>query len=326
MEDTAGITSGTTETAAPSTSAGTATITPDQRPTFAQAFASDAATPIETPAQPEAATTQPADATTAQALPTTSEPTGPIPLEVHRKALENARTKARTEVEAELGWAKTVDRASYEEAMRIGQMYQTDRPAYIRQVLSEALASPELAPLVRSEAARVLGSRQKEQTPSEIEPDIPVVDDRGNVVSQAFSAGKVKELIARAVQDAIGKEVAPMKADFQTRQQQEQHQKEQAHLESSVKTLYEQATSELPHFKEHEAEISKAFADIPGDPAVALHRAWAKVVLPKLEAKNQSKTLDELKTKAAASTVNPAGAVVAATKRPRSMTDPSLQW
>ena len=195
MEGTTAVTTASTTTtdtgnatAAPGTS-----ITPAERPTMAQAFASDAATPTESQAQPDAATTQPAETTNAQAPVHPSEKTGPIPFDVHKTALDNARTKARAEVEAELGWAKSVDRAAVEEAARIGQLYQTDKPAYIRQILSEALASPELAPLVRSEAARVLGSRPKEQT-AEIEPDIPVVDQSGAVVSQAFSAGKVKEL------------------------------------------------------------------------------------------------------------------------------------
>lgn len=297
---------------------------------MAQAFASDAAAQTDTTAQPEAATTQPAETTTAPATTHTSEKTGPIPFDVHKTALDNARTKARAEVEAELGWAKTVDRAQVEEAARIGHMYQTDKPAYIRQVLAEALADQELAPLVRSEAARVLGSRPKEQTQTdELAADIPVVDENGRVVSHSFSADRVKQLLKQEreslKQELLG-EIAPLKQREAVAKQQEHQRQEQAHIEKTVQTVYEQATSDLPMFKEHEAEISKAFADIPGDPGTALYRAWAKVVLPKLEANNQSKTLDELKTKAAASVGNPNAAVVATTKRPRSLTDSSLQW
>lgn len=299
MEDTA-VTSGTTatETAAPSTSA---SVTPDQRPTMAQAFASDAATSSESTAQPEAATTQPAETSETQAPVHPSEKTGPIPFDVHKTALDNARTKAVAEYKEKFGWAESVDRAAVEEAARIGHLYQTDKVGYIRQIVSEALSNQELAPLVRSEAARVLaGAKQKEPQTTDIEPDIPVVDDQGRVVSQAFSAGKVKELIARAVQDAIGKEVAPIKADYQNRQQQEQAEKQKAQIDAAVATTYERAVASLPKFKEHESEIAAMLATIPVkdergrviSEIEALQMAWAKVVPAKLESQAQSKTLE----------------------------------
>jgi len=317
-----------TTTAAPSAPAASAPATPAERPTtFAQAFASDAATQTEASAQPEAATTQPAETTTATApVHPSAEKTGPIPFDVHKTALENARTKAVAEYKEKFGWAEAVDRSAYEEAARIGQLYQRDKPAYIRQVLAEAVNDPTLAPLVRSEAARVLGSRQQPAAPQAIEPDIPVVDEQGRTVAQAFSAERVKALIAQAVADAIGKEVAPIKADFQTRQQQEQARQQQAEAQKASNTLYEQVTTELQGFKEHEAEIAAVFEKIPGDPATALYRAYAQVVIPKLQAAGQAKALEDLKTKAAASTANPASATVAATKRPKSFSDSSLKW
>jgi hypothetical protein len=65
---------------------------------------------------------------------------------VHKTALENARTKAaeqaQQEFESQFGWAKSVDRGAVEEAARLGQLYQTDRAGYIRQVLAEAITDP----------------------------------------------------------------------------------------------------------------------------------------------------------------------------------------
>lgn len=326
MEDTAA-TSGTTatETAAPSTSA---SVTPDQRPTMAQAFASDAATSSESTAQPEAATTQPAETSETQAPVHPSEKTGPIPFDVHKTALENARAKAVAEYKEKFGWAESVDRTAYEQAMQIGQLYQRDPVAYIKQIVAEASANPELAPLVRSEAARVLGSRQQEK-PAPIEADIPVVDDQGRVVSHSFSAERVKQLLAQereALKQELLGEIAPLKQERENAKRQKQAADQQAQIETSVKSIYEQATSELPQFKEHEQEIAKALAEIPGEPGAALYRAWAKVVLPKLEAKSQSKTLDDLKTKAAASVANPTAPAVASTRRPASLLDKSLTW
>ena len=320
-----------TTTAAPSAPAASAPATPAERPTsFAQAFASDAATQTETPAQPEAATTQPAETTTAQApVHPSAEKTGPIPFDVHKTALENARTKAVAEYKEKFGWAEAVDRNAYEEAARIGQLYQRDKPAYIRQVLAEAVNDPTLAPLVRSEAARVLGSRQQPTAPVDLTPDIPVVDEQGRVVSHSFSADRVKQLLKQereALKQELLGEIAPLKQDRETAQRQEQARKEQAQLQSTVTSLYEQATTDLPHFKEHEQEIAAAFEKIPGDPGTALYRAYAQVVIPKLTAAGQAKAVEDLKTKAAASTANPASATVATTKRPKSFTDSSLKW
>ena len=123
--------------------AAASTTTPGQRPTFAQAFASDAATTPETPAQPEAATTQPAESTETQAPVNPSvDAKGPIPFDVHKTALENARTKAVAEYKEKFGWAEQVDRALYEETAQIGHLYRSDKPAFFRQLLSEAAANP----------------------------------------------------------------------------------------------------------------------------------------------------------------------------------------
>ena len=309
--------------AAPATSAPSSSVSTGERPrSFTEAFARDAAGPAtETTPEPAAAIAQPSD----PAVPS-DNPSAEPPKERWDSILANARTKAIAEYKEKVGWAETVDRAAYEEAARIGQLYQRDKPAYIRQVLAEAVNDPTLAPLVRSEAARVLGSRQQPAAPQAIEPDIPVVDESGRVVAQAFSAERVKALVAQAVADAIGKEVAPIKADFQSRQQQEQARQEQVQLQSTVTTLYEQATTDLPHFKEHEQAIAAAFEKIPGDPGTALYRAYAQVVLPKLQAAGQAQALEDLKTKAAASTANPASATVTTTKRPKSFSDSSLKW
>jgi hypothetical protein len=319
MEATTTPTTGTTTPTAPAPApAAVAAPAPAERPSFAQAFASDAATQSPT-ADPEAATTQPADATTAPApINPSVEKTGPIPFDVHKTALDNARTKAIAEYKEKVGWAETVDRAAYEEAAKIGQLYQRDKPAYIRQVMAEALANPELAPLVRSEAARVLGTRAPQ--PQSAVPDIPIVNEQGQVV------GNLREIVSQHLAEFAAKELEPIKRDYATRQQAEQTRQEQAQLHTTVTTLYEQAIADLPQFKEHEQEIAAALDKIPGDPGTALYRAWTQVVLPKLNAASQAKTLDSLKTTAAASLANPASAAVTTAKRPRSFNDPSLSW
>lgn len=317
-----------TTPAAPATSAPSASPAPAERPTFAQAFAADAAPP------PESSPAPTETAATAQAETTPTESAGPIPFLAHKTALENARKKERDAVTQELqsqyGWAMQADRAAIEQAQHIGQLYAQDKPAFIRNLLAEAMGDPNLAPLVRSEAARALGARTQPPQPADqdLTPDIPVMDANGQVVAQTFSAEKVQQIVQQAVQQALDREVGPIKQDFQTRQQREQAEREQQQFQQTVQDIYSEAADVLPGFTEHEAEIAKVFATIPGDPAKALRAAWKQVVGGKLGNVDQVKatTLKELQTKAAAASVNPAATAIPATKRPTSFYDAGLQW
>lgn len=317
-------------------------IAAGDRPSFAEAFAADA-TPVAD--SPSASTTPSPDATTADSpvaaiapsvtppLDAASTPTkGPLPYEAHKRILDGAyaeRDTLKQQVD-NLRWAEGLDRAALTEGERLGKLYQQDRPAFIRQLLAEASTDPELIPLVRSEAARVLGTRTPPPaaTPASLEPDIPVLDERGQVVAQAFSADRVRQLIAQSVQDAITKEVGPMRQDFQSRQARDQADATQRQLTQSVNDAYAELVDVLPGFEAHQAEIAKVMATIPGDPVAAARKAWKQVVGATLSNANETRaqTLDSLKTRAAASTVNPASAAIASTHRPTSFFDPTLSW
>lgn len=311
------------------------------RPSFTEAFASEAPVADSQPAHvdtpsPETAAAAPASvdaiAPPAETVPTdgiTPEP-GPLPFKDHKRILDG-RTQERDTFKQQLdqlSWAKSVDRGAYEEGARIGQLYQTDKPAFIRQLLAEASQNPELMPLVRSEAARVLGTRSQPPPVEDLEPDIPVMDANGQVVSQTYSADRVQKIVARAVQDAITKEVGPMRQDFQSRQAAEKVAAAQKQVDSYVTDSYSHLVDVLPGFKAHEQAIAKVMETIPGDPIVAAQKAWHQVVGSKLSnaSETQAKQLEDLKTRAAASTVNPATAASATHHRPTSFLDDSLSW
>jgi len=312
-------------------------MAPSERPTFEQQFASDAtvtATTSETDSAP-AATAQ-----TESAPPdseTSPEP-GPLPFQAHKTALENARVKERERVtqefEQQYGWAKSVDRGAIEQAQQIGQMYATDRPGFIRRVMAEALNDPNMAGLVRSEAARVLGTRHQAQPQAapavDLSPDIPVMDASGQVVAQTYSHERLQQVVAKAIEDFATRELSPIKQDYQTRQQQAETQRVQQELQTATQDIYSEAIDVLPGFKEHEVDIAKAFASMPNTmaPDKALRAAWKQVVGGTLARADQVKAtqLQELKTRAAASSVNPASAVISTPAKVRSFNDPSLKW
>ena len=74
-------------------------------------------------------------------------------------------------------------------------------------------------------------------------------------------------------------------------------------------------------------EAMRITSDDPRDLQLALNAAWRQVVLPTLSAKAQSQLLDNLQTKAAASTsVNPGSATPSTPRNVTSFNDPSLEW
>ena len=315
--------------------------TVSERPTFTQAFdASEAtaadslsATPATDATQTDSAsapaTGAPAETATATAVHPNTEDQGPIPLERHKAILENARTEAGAKALAEwrqqYGWAEQVDRDAVARAVALGDAYQRDRAGYIRSLIEEARTDPELGPLIRSDLARELGRRPE----ADIEPDIPVMDAQGQVVSHAFSADRVKQLIAREVAKAVN----PLNEDKKTREERdtkETYERELQQFTRQESARIRTAVEKLPHAKEHWQAIVAKAQTYPEDIPVgeALRDAYYEVVGPTLTDRAKSEVLDSLKTKAAAAsgTVNPAHAAIASSKRPASFLDPSLQW
>lgn len=314
-----------TSTAAPATSAPSTPIRPDQRPTFEQAFARDAVAPAPVvPVEGAPVATAPGE------TPAVEAPKGPIPFDVHKTALDNARKKEAERLTAEFqsqyGWAQQLDRPSVEAAMSLGQRYQSDKPGFIREVLAEALQDATLAPLIRSEAARALSSGRGQPAAQEpdLSPDIPVMDANGQIVAQTFSAQKVQQIVERAIAQAV----KPLQQDFQTRQQREQAAKQEQEISTAATDIYTEALDVLPGFKDHQDAIQKVFLTIPGDPAKALRQAWKQVVGGTLSNADQvrAEQLKALQTKAASSVPNPAAASSAPAQRPRSFHDPALKW
>lgn len=272
--------------------AASATASPETTSAETTSAVDDTATPAETtPTEPAA---------TAPVVPAGSpEKKGPIPFEVHHTALDNARTKAREEALAEWraqhGWAEQVDRAAVEDAQRLGRLYQTDRASFWRQFTTEALADP----MLRSEAARILGAKQP-QPPSD--PDIPIVDDKGQPV--AMLGDVVKKLIA----EALGKEVAPIKERIAKEDAQRTHAEEVQAMKTETDRIWG-TVSKLPHFTEFQEDIGKAMEVLPASlsAAEAAYAAYVHVVIPNLSKKERAAVVSDMHKKITATTVSPSG-------------------
>lgn len=337
--------SGTTETstAAPATGALPSSVTPGQRPTFEQAFAADTAPDsLESPASLDAPTTQAAETPAPESAIHPSTDKGP-PQEKWPAILDNARVKAKAEAQAEFdrdfGWMRGAPQEQWVRMAEIGRE-MSNPPEFLEKYFAEAANDPTHGAAVRSWAARTLASRAPKQV--DLSPDVTVQDDQGREVARTFSADRVQAIVQQAVQDAIGKEIAPLKQDHAQRQAQEQRQaveRRQAETHKQLEASADAVLADLADLLDVTAETppdqAKALYDevealLTADPSLSPHKAAMQVrktrIVPKLQGNAQKSVLDDLNKRAAAQGMNPAGAAIAPTHRPRSFNDPALKW
>lgn len=243
---------------------------------------------------------------------------------------EKAKLEARQAVEAEwepYAWAKQVPRDAMENAIRLAQQVQSDPVGFFRQLYTDLDNHPTHAAQLRSEAARLLASG-KANKPMDLSPDVEIVDASGQVAGRTFSAERVQAIVQQAVNEALQKEVAPIKSDYEQRRQQAQAEQQQKQLEAHVSSLEQRITKIVGK----EPEALKAVVEALSDPQYAKLDPLDVALMvfeqrkTQLQTEAQSNTLKTLQRQAAATSPNPAAAAPAITKRPTSLTDKSLKW
>lgn len=295
--------------------------------TFAEAFAADASSAADPSAS---ATTPPAAAQPAQdAAGTTPADKDRSPFIPRSRFDEvNTRLGELTKWKEQHGWVEGVDRAAVDQAVQIAQRFQQDPGGYIKQLLSEAISNPQLAPMVRSEMARFLGQRPQASAPPaavDLTP-IPVQMEDGRTLNMLTAEqwdareAKLREEFAPAVQTA--KELKAARDEAEAIRQAD------AFAAASITPMMA-----FPQFKEHAKEIAeyvnkaKLATGHPAEVEAATLRAYATIVVPKLDQASQSKLLDNLQQKAAASrSPNPGSAAPSAPADIKSFTDRRLTW
>lgn len=312
--------------------------------TFAEAFAADASSASTTSETPQGAVSASADATVPPAADGASpdgqpqQPAGEPPKERWPDILNNQRKAAKEEALAEwrqqYGWAEQADRAAIEQAVKIGQLYSQDRAGYIRQILAEAAADQALAPIVRSEAARLLsqGRGQQAAAPVDLQP-IPLQLEDGRTLP-LYTAEQLTALKQQWA-DELRKEFQPaMQTAEQLKAAQEQYARQQEAQTFATSTFGE--LSKRANFKELQPQIAERLAkmqltsDHPAEVRAAAFQIYLDLVEERRTGdlqKAQSQLLDNLQQKAAASTSpNPGSAAPSTPKRITSFNDPALTW
>lgn len=322
-----------------------AAVSSERPATIPEAFARESAGADSHSATPVSTTTETVDsgaATTAPPVPEsatgvtnaeTPSAVGEPPKERWDAILKNAREKERADILKEwepYSWAKQVPREAIDQAVALSRQVQQDPVAFFRQLYEDLDSHPTHAAQLRSEAARLL-SRGRGKTPDiDLSPDVEILDANGRVAGRAFSAERGQAMVQHAVQQALAefeaKKVAPIVSDYESRRAEAEAKKQQAAVDAQVSAMEARIRKIVGNDDAALQAVSQALvADPSADPldiALQVFEDRAKQTQTKADAD----ALKTLQRKAAASSPNPAAAVVPATKRPRSFHDPALKW
>ena len=222
----------------------------------------------------------------------------------------NTRMAAAEKFREQYRWAESVPREQLEEMSGWYAKYKGDPGDFLEQAYQEALSHPVHGATVKSRIGRMLASMraqqaQQAQPEPTFEPDVPVMNEQGQIVSRTYSADLVKQMLAHE----IDKRIQPLKQDYDTRQETAKQAKEREEQQAQAYSIADADVAYVtkrPFFKEHKAEILETFK---ANPTMSLREAADYVldtkVLPGYGQKAEAKVLSDLQQKANAQTVNP---------------------
>lgn len=332
-----------TETlAAPATSAPSPSPVTSQRPTsFLEAFEQVAAKDNAAAKQAPDPTAPVAPTDPDSALhPSTEKKPGAPPEDRWPQILQNQRAKAKeealTEWRQQYGWAEQIPVETMQTWTQTAQRMATDPVGFLTDYLQAWESNPTVQTALRSHAGRILAGGRG-QPAVDLSPDVDVYDEQGRAVAKTFSADRVQAIVQHAVQEAIGKEVAPLKQESAARQAEQRRAQTQAQAAETRKHLEAQTDSVLTELDEildgavskNDGAILEALnAAMAANPKLSAHAAALQVrkarIVPQLEQRAKSQVLDSLNKKAAGNTATGTGAS-AVPKRPTTP-DELAEW
>jgi hypothetical protein len=205
-------------------------------------------------------------------------------------AVRNARAEARAEMEQELGWARSLGpRQDIERYVTLARRLFADPSAFHTQLGSE-LNQGKPAPVEEL-----------------VDPKPDLRSEDGKLAYSHEASLAIARNAAERMRRELRQEFAPALQYAQTGTEREAVQQIKAEANATAAEVLG-AARQLPHFKEHEVEISRVLSTI--DPAVrrkvgsvaALYMAYNKVlaehVLPTLSATTERQTIADLQRSA----------------------------
>jgi hypothetical protein len=268
------------------------------------------------------------------ATPTTGAPVtepGPIPFKDHKTILDNTRSKAFQERDAQwnqqLGWARQIQADHAPKLVEFYKAMETDPVAFYQRLGNDLANHPQFSARFRQVATN--GGAQPQQ--GSLDPDVEVMGGDGRVVGKTFSADRVKAIVDDAVQKAITTvrgEVAPLR-DFHQRQIVDQQTREyQQSLETHADTLMNRVDKIVGVTKDAQGKpdtrSSQLYRQIDAlmaaDPTIDVIDAALQVreqMVPQETEATRHAVAEEMRRKANGNTANGAAAGASPLARPR---------
>jgi hypothetical protein len=211
----------------------------------------------------------------------------------------NTRLQELKTFKEQYGWAESVQRDQLEQMAQWYSRYQGDPGDFLEHAYQEALSHPVHGATVKSRIGRMLASMkaQQQQQPERIEPGIPVMNDRGEIVAKTYTDAQLEQLLQQKLDAALD----PYKQDLETRKQraEREQRQEQVNARADADIAYVKAR---PGFAKFQKDILATFQ---ANPKMTIRDAYDAVMDTKLPAEAEAKVLSDLQQKAHAQTVNP---------------------
>jgi len=260
---------------------------------------------------PAPATEEPAPAEKAESAPPEEYELplgGSIPVPRVRKILENARSKAKAEAQAELQaltWAREYKPEDVSEAVRIVQFANDSPFEFLEAVMGRLRNTPQYAEEFSRRFAALTQPQQAAAPPAEPKSDRPQPDvllEDGRLVYSADQTAKLLEWQERQLDGKVSEKLRPFEDERKRRQ-----------VEAEVSAQAKRTTDEALTWPGMDVpENRKAVAETMLKHGVNVEQAYRMTVVPKFttDAKAQEeqirkRLLAELKQKGRASTENP---------------------
>lgn len=283
--------------------------TPAEAPaTFAEAFAADASPASDSPssdATTPSAAEQPTQAN--EATPSTGDDRSPF---IPRARFDevNAKKTAAEQWKEQYAWAEKIDQGTMTEAIALAQRYKGDPIGFLQELAAEIQAHPEHGARLRSFAAQQLAAGRGQAAPAAPNYD-QIQIDLGD--GRAVSLGEIQQQWLAKVREELSPVLKSVEQTNAERAQLKAQADADAFAGSTMQDVSTWPGMDNPANRKAVGDAIKAMqltSDDPRDLQLALSKAWRQVVLPQIHSSAQSQLMDNLKTKAAASSVNPGSA------------------
>lgn len=289
-------------------------------------FADPAADAAPTDSSPAPASTEPA-ATEPAAEPVTAQATPEkkhepfVPYERFNEVNESKKL-LETQLK-DLEWAATLSPQDRQHLFDIRQALATNPAEFIAQAWQHLENDPKHAPALKSQAARLLASRQQAQQPAaEPEPEFMVDLGDGRIQFDPRGLAQWKDWTTKQIAATLETQFAQKFQPLTTTAEKLAQLEQQAQLQQQSQQWAASVTKpleKLPYFEEFKPELGKALNALPAtatdaEMQAAIYETYTRLHTAKLDTltkQGQANAMAQLQQRAVSGTGNSASATTA---------------